>query len=414
MDSTEKRGRYSLLILVAVFLTYFIENFLRSAPSALSPILIEELGLSYGAAGMLISSCLILYAFMQLPSGILSDALGPRKTIVGFTAFTILGALLFFIARRFELLIVAQLLVGLGSSVYLINAVKVISKWFPADKRASAIGILTSASNIGNSAAYLGFPLAMTYLGGWRPLYLFCIVVMVASFVVNLVVIKNSPGARDSTVNGDAGTVWRMVKATLVNRVVHRLLLGYVLISINWAFLNWLPQFLIDAKGYSYMEAGFVTSVGSIVAIPGSIGIGLISDRLRKRRLPLIVFAVATTVLLAAFIMLPVGTPTMASVVLMAAYRFTISLWVLFFSMVSETLPSETVGIGLGLLNGSGTLSVVCVTSIYGVLVDATDNYSASNALILASNVLMILTYIFLIGESYGKGVETEALVGED
>ena len=94
------RGHYSLLILVAVFLTYFIENFLRSAPSALSPILIEELGLTYGAAGILISSCLFLYAFMQLPSGILSDALGPRRTIVGFTAFTILGALLFFLARR--------------------------------------------------------------------------------------------------------------------------------------------------------------------------------------------------------------------------------------------------------------------------------------------------------------------------
>ena len=408
------RGRYSLLILVAVFLTYFIENFLRSAPSALSPILIEELGLTYGAAGILISSCLFLYAFMQLPSGILSDALGPRRTIVGFTAFTILGALLFFLARRFELLIVAQILIGFGSSVYLINAVQVISKWFPADKRASAIGILTSASNIGSSAAYLGFPVAMTFLGGWRPLYLFCIVVMVASFVVNLVVIRNSPGARDSTVNGDAGTVWRMVRTTLGNRAVHRLLLGYIFISVNWAFLNWLPQFLTDAKGLSYMDAGFVTSVGSIVGIPDTVVIGLISDRLRNRRLPLIVFAFATTVLLAAFVMQPVGTPTMVSVALMSAYRFTISLWVLFLSMVPETLPSETVGIGLGLLNGSGTLIVVGVTSIYGVLVDITGNYVASNALILASNVLMILTYIFLIRESYGKEVETVALVRED
>jgi hypothetical protein len=86
---------------------------------------------------------------------------------------------------------------------------------------------------------------------------------------------------------------------------------------------------------------------------------------------------------------------------------------VLFLSMVPETLPSKTVGIGLGLLNGSGTLTVVCVTSIYGVLVDVTGNYGASNAFILASNVLMILTYIFLIRESYGKEVETGSLVRE-
>ncbi len=40
----EKQRRLALMILAAVCLTYFVENFLRSAASALTPVLIVELG----------------------------------------------------------------------------------------------------------------------------------------------------------------------------------------------------------------------------------------------------------------------------------------------------------------------------------------------------------------------------------
>jgi predicted MFS family arabinose efflux permease len=93
-----ENGRWGLLILAAVSLTYFTENFLRSAPSALTPVLMDELGLTYAMAGLLISSYFFLYAVMQLPAGILSDRFGPTRTIIGFTVFTVLGALLFYIS----------------------------------------------------------------------------------------------------------------------------------------------------------------------------------------------------------------------------------------------------------------------------------------------------------------------------
>jgi MFS family permease len=126
-----ENGRWGLLILAAVSLTYFTENFLRSAPSALTPILMDDLGLTYAMAGLLISSYFFVYAMMQLPVGILSDRLGPRRTIIGFTVFTVLGALLFYIASGVELLLAGQLLMGLGSSVFYINAVQIVSRWFP-------------------------------------------------------------------------------------------------------------------------------------------------------------------------------------------------------------------------------------------------------------------------------------------
>ena len=133
------RRRYAWVILAVVILTYFTENFLRSAPSALGPILIEELKLSYGMAGVLFSSYFFLYALMQVPSGILSGVLGPRRTIVTFTMITVGGTLLFYASHDFWTLILAQLLIGFGSSAFYINAVRLTSDWFPPETRVTAL-----------------------------------------------------------------------------------------------------------------------------------------------------------------------------------------------------------------------------------------------------------------------------------
>ena len=83
---------YAYVLLVTICVTYFVENFLRSAAGALTPILIKELGISHGSMGLLISAFFFVYGVMQIPSGILSDALGARRTIVGFTALTAAGS----------------------------------------------------------------------------------------------------------------------------------------------------------------------------------------------------------------------------------------------------------------------------------------------------------------------------------
>jgi len=60
------------------------------------------------------------------------------------------------------------------------------------------------------------------------------------------------------------------------------------------------------------------------------------------------------------------------------------SIWILFFSMVSEVPPPEIAGIGLGLLNGLGNIFSSLITPIYGSLVDITGNYYIPNIISLA------------------------------
>lgn len=401
VDIGEKR-KYAWVILAVVILAYFTENFLRSAPSALSPILIEELGLSYGMAGVLFSSYFFLYALMQVPSGILSGVLGPRRTIVTFTLITVVGTLLFYVSHDFWTLILAQLLIGFGSSVFYINAVRLTSEWFPPEKRASALGFLSAATGLGNFASYIGFPLAITLIGGWRPLYLYSAILMTVAFAANVLFLKENPEAESNDREKSGAPLMALVKAAFMDRRVYPFIAGFVLMSFTWVLMTWLPQFLIDTRGLSYMDVGIVSSAGNIMGIPGCILIALISDRLRKRKLPLVAFSALSALFVALLLLSGPGTPIVVYAVLVGGIGFCQSIWVLFFPMIGETLPHETSGIAQGLVNGIGTLGFSFMSPIYGALVDATGGYGPSNTIVLAVSVLTTLMFVFFTTETYG------------
>jgi sugar phosphate permease len=161
-----------------------------------------------------------------------------------------------------------------------------------------------------------------------------------------------------------------------------------------------------DVKGFEYIEVGLVSGVATIMKILGCVLIGVVSDRLRKRRLPLIAFSVATAVLLAIFLSIPAGAPTLLFVVVAGVLGFAFSQWVLYISIIPEALPPETAGIALGLMNGIGNLGFSLLASVYGSLVDVTGGYGVSNGIILAAGFATIILVLF-IEETYG-GVQPD------
>ena len=353
-------------------------------------------------AGILISSFSLTYGVMQIPSGFLSVTLGPRRTIMTFTVFSLLGVSLFYLGQTFEMLIIAQILIGLGFSVFYINAINLVSQWFPPKRRTSAIGILSASSGLGNFASYIGFPLSVTFAGGWRLLYLYCIIILLVNFVANFFIIRNSPDEGSSYSKPSNGPNRRSIVELLGRREIYPILVGYVLACFSWIFLSWLPKLLVDTVGMSYLEAGLVSSMATIAGIPGCIAVAVISDRLKSRKLPLIVFSLCYTIILTIFLFLPRGTPLIFNAIIATALGFATSLWVLSFSMIPEVLPRDMAGMGLGLMNALGTLGFTLFTPIYGALIDVFGSYVFSNALILLGAASMTAIYIIFMRETYG------------
>jgi MFS family permease len=400
----EKRNGFALILLASICITYYGENFLKAAASALSPVLIVELGINKGTMGLLVTAFFIIYGIMQIPAGMFSDLWGPRKTILGFTMLTIVGIFLFWMSFRFEMLAVAQIIMGIGCSVFYINAVSLITHWFPIERKATAIGILSAASGLGNFTSYMGFPLANTMFGGWRNLYLIVALLLLVNTGMNFFILKEPPTTEKKAKKSAMNTL-KSFAEVLKDKRIYPFILGYMLLSFGWVLNSWMTLFLMETKGLTYVEGGLVTSLGTIAGIPGCIAMGAVSDKLKKRKLPLVVVSCLYTIIITSFIFAPAGTPIILLMALSFGINFCGSMWVLFFSMVPEILPTEKASIGLGLVNGLGTIGYSIITPFYGTLVDITGDYFASNMVMILSTLVMTAVMFFFTKETYG-GIE--------
>ncbi len=398
MSESDKASRFALIILTTLCITYIVENFLRSAAGALTPVLISELGITHGAMGLLTTAFFLVYGLMQVPAGLLGDSYGPRKTIIWSTAVTVVGVFLFWINHSYIVLFVAQFLVGIGSSTFYINSVKLMLEWFPRNWKATAVGIMSASSGIGNTLAYMGFPLIYEAYGDWRAFYLLMGIILLLNWVMNLFLLKDKNHANGGIKLRDMlDSVIRVIK----NPDMRLYIIAYAFRSTNFVFGVWMTQFLIDTKGFTYVQAGQITSVGSLAAIPGCILVAAISDRLRKRKTPLLFFAFATFAANALLILLPAGTSLIIFSAVNAVMYISVGYWVLFFSMVPEVLPSNESGIGLGLINAVCTLGISLLSPVYGGLVDSTGGYLTSNLLMLFGALLVPLIML-KVKDPYG------------
>ena len=401
-----EKPRQVILILATLCVTYFLENFLRNSAAALSPLLIKDLGISLGQMGLLITAFFLIYGIMQFPSGVLSDVLGPRKVILWFTTLTCAGSLLFWLSTRYDLIFIAQFIMGIGTSVFYINAVITISRWVPPESKATATGILSASSGIGAFLCYIGFPLAETYLGNWRILYISVVVILFLNWGTNYLYLKDSPSGFIQPQSTHLN-ILESFKEILANRSFFTILIAYALLAFNSILNNWINPFLITGKGLTYVQAGIVSSLGTVAGFIGCIAIGVISDRLRSRKRPVIVFTAANVLLFALMIFTPADLSFAVYAVIWCGMCLCGSIWVLFFSMGGEILSVGKAGMGLGLMNGMSVIIGSLLAPIYGSLVDATGSYFTPNIISLGLSFITILVLLFFTKETYG-GIQAD------
>ncbi|KYH38983.1 MAG: MFS transporter [Candidatus Bathyarchaeota archaeon B23] len=376
--------RRGLLILLTY--GYFVENLLKAAPSALSPILIDEVGLTYSLMGLLISASSLLYGLMQIPSGLLSDTWGPGRTIIGFTLLSILGVASIYLSRGIWMFLLGQMLIGLGFSVHYINSIRLISTHFEAGRRASAIGVFSSAYSLGTSTAYILFPLIISWIGEWRPLYLCLLLILLIGEGFYLLTL------RDAKAGGGGGVKPPKRRGrALGERGLLLIILGYALSCFGWIFPSWMPKYLTDVAGLSYMEAGVISSISTMAGIPGCIAIAALSDRIESRRIPAVVTSLLFLTLYIPFIL---GLADWWMLLTLSAiYGFLGSLWVLPFAMLSEASPEGKAGVAMGVMNTLGILAYTAASPLYGALVDLTGGYRVPLLLASAATLLSALAF---------------------
>lgn len=126
--------------------------------SALSPFLLDQFGMSYGALGTLIGIYLFPGIAVALPGGIFGHRYGDKTVAcIGLAAMT-LGGLLMGQAESVALLTIGRVLSGTGAIFFNVLVTKMVTDWFQGREIVTALGILVTSWPLGIAIALLVLP----------------------------------------------------------------------------------------------------------------------------------------------------------------------------------------------------------------------------------------------------------------
>ena len=121
---------YRWVCLGVLFLSAFLAFAVRLAPAVALPNLQLTFTLTAAELSLLTSLYLSPFAFMQPVAGVLTDRLGPRRSVTIFLMIAGLGQLLLAMAPSFAFALLGRACTGIGASILYVAAAKIMAQWF--------------------------------------------------------------------------------------------------------------------------------------------------------------------------------------------------------------------------------------------------------------------------------------------
>jgi len=340
--------------LAALFVVY---NYVQQvAPGVIAADLAQAFQVSAGALGTIAAFYFYAYAALQIPVGLTVDRFGPHRPLAVAIATAAVGSLAFSWAGSAGAAQYSRLLIGAGAAFSFIACLKLASNWFAPGLFATLAGLTNTAGMVG--AALGGAPLAaLVRTTGWRgAMGLLAGAAAALAVLVLLLVRDRPPGAEtlpdDQGKTPASGSLRRGAWAVVANRqgwlnAVYATAISIVFVAFG---ALWGTTYVEKVYGLDTVAASGTVSMLFFGAIAGSLFFGWFSDRIRRRRAPMIVAAIGGLFAMAAILYLPV-LPLVALKALLAALGFFCSANIISYAVAHDLCPPERAGLALGFLN---------------------------------------------------------------
>lgn len=373
-----------LLILWLIFLISYLD---RVNFSVALPAISNELGLTAGEKGLVLSAFFIGYGLLQIGAGLMVDRFGGRVTMTLalfwwslFTAFT--GMVGGFIG-----LLLVRPLFGAGEAMHPPASWKLISQWFPKKEQVRANSLNLCSIALGPAFAPLLVVLLMQWVG-WRGVfYIFAI----PGFIVTrlcwkymrdkpedhpdvtpqeLAEIREGQTASDTVALSKEEK--RLALAAAVREPGLWMLMGtYLLFGIAfWGFLSWLPSYLVDVRQFAMVKMGLVASIPFFASFVAMLIASWVCNHLFGGRKQIFV---ATCYLLGALFMwqaFAAADPNMCVLWLTLTAAFGIFMpFGVFWAISMEVLPTKVMGFASGFINTGGQIGGFIAPIAIGYLI---------------------------------------------
>lgn len=407
--------------------TYILVYFHRMAPGVVSEYLMGDFSISGTQLGMLSAIYFFVYAFMQIPSGIIADTFGTRTSIVYGNLLAGLGSIIFGMSDSFVMACVGRFWVGLGVSVVFVSIMKSNSVWFHERVFAYMSGVTLLIGNLGSVLA--AGPLAqLLTVFAWRDVFLCIGSVSILLAILGFFIVRNSPQEmgftppnvynfdREKTVSSN----WlsNLLLVIKVPKIWPGFWVQFGMVGGLYSFMGlWGVPYLRDVHGASNSFAAGHMTIMLLCFAFGALSFGWLSDKLGKRK-PLLCFCVFGYLLSWLIIMYTPWSPGLIGYGIFGLMGLMGSGFVLTFAASKEVIHPSLSGMAVSIVNTGCFIGSAIMQPLFGYVAELTWDgtmvnglrvYSAASyqngfLLTLAFSVIAIVGALRL-QETYGRNI---------
>jgi sugar phosphate permease len=410
-----------LLLVLAGFVNFLDRGSLGIANTTIR----ADLGFSATTIGALLSIFSLAYAFAQLPVGLLLDRLGTRTMLSGAMLLWSLTQTATGWVIGFRSFVLARISLAMGEAPFVVSSVKTVRDWFAIPDRATPMGIVNTATPLGQALAPLILTVIMLNFG-WRGMFILIglpgLVLAVAWFALyrdrkdvlldageaayldSSAADPNAPGQGPSISLAGWARLFRL-------RTIWGMMIGFGGVNYTaWLYISWMP---------GYFEAGrhvSIAATGKIATIPffcGSLGMflsGWIADRMvRAGMRPLkahktLLITGMTCSALCTFSLIHVpnlpGAVAMVSAALFFIYLAGNSGW----GLVHAMAPASMVASVAAIQNFGSFICASFAPVVVGWLLDRTHSFHIALTICALVTLLGALSYLLVVKDPIQAG----------
>lgn len=351
-------------LLTAVF--YFYQYALRSAPAVMMPQLSDAFGLSTAGVASLVGLFYYGYSPFSLVAGTAMDRFGPRRLVPLAAGIVGIGALLF-ATESANVAGVGRFMQGAGGVFALVSAIYIATKNFPASQAATLVGATQMFGMAGGAAGQF---LVGPMIGGGLAWNHFWVGMGVGGLAIAALLFFLIPAEQSSdAATGGLRSILNALATVFKNpqSILCGLIAGLLFIPTTIFDMIWGVRYLQEAHGLDYGSAVMRSATVPLGWIIGCPLLGLISDRIGRRK-PVIV--AAALVLLATMAWILYGRTDVFPPYVLGLIAGTASgAAMLPYTIIKEANPPQLSGTATGVINFLNFTFSALLGPVFGWLV---------------------------------------------
>jgi predicted MFS family arabinose efflux permease len=286
-------------MLAALCMAFMLSQAYRTAAAMMASRLQAEFSLSPQQLGSYAGAFHFAFGAMQLFMGLGIDLHGVRRTMLTTFPVAIVGALLSAFAHGYAMLVLGQVLIGVGCAAAFLVCTVFITRHFPQERFASVSGLVLGIG--GGGMLLTATPLAwVVQEASWRAGFIMLAGLSALAWLVIFIRVREPAQGQDRRHESLATALRGLGALLLLPHTLGIMALGAVTYAAFMALRGlWLGPLLIGRYGYTLVQSGNVALLVSVVSLFGPPLFGRFGPQGAGRRRCIIVFTLALVSLFA-------------------------------------------------------------------------------------------------------------------